>query len=229
MLIPIIALLIAQTKPVYGPPEPKIEFLRDVAPILDRNGCSSAACHGKFGGRGGFQLSLLTLSPEDDYEPIVYGGRGRRVNFAAPEQSLIVLKSTGQIPHEGGMRFKVNSADYSALVRWIRQGAPFALEDPRLVSLELLPKKVMLQKVGTKAPLKAIASFTDSSRRDVTNQAVFESTNTAVLDIGPGGVVSGKRWGGGAVLVRYLGNIAASFVTLPQVRSGPYPKIAAVN
>src|SRR5687768_4000012 len=40
------------------------EFLRDVAPILDRQGCSSAACHGKFGGRGDLALSLLTLAPE---------------------------------------------------------------------------------------------------------------------------------------------------------------------
>src|SRR6476659_4585478 len=78
--------------PAAAPSLGKIEFLRDSAPILDRGGCSCAGCHGKFGGRGGLQVSLLTLSPEDDYEPIVYGGRGRRVNFVAPEKSLLLLK-----------------------------------------------------------------------------------------------------------------------------------------
>src|SRR6476469_714841 len=63
-------------------------FLRDIAPILDKKGCSTAACHGKCGGRGGFQVSLLTLSPQDDYDPIVRGARGRRVNLTEPEKSL---------------------------------------------------------------------------------------------------------------------------------------------
>ena len=66
-------------KPGAATAGPKVEFLRDIAPILDRGGCSSAACHGKFGGRGGLQLSLMTLSPEDDYDPIVHAERGRRI------------------------------------------------------------------------------------------------------------------------------------------------------
>src|SRR6478752_3562698 len=84
----------AARKPA-APPVPKVvapehpQFLRDVAPILDKQGCSTAACHGKFGGRGDFQLSLLTLSPEDDYAPIINGARGRRVNLQEPEKSLI--------------------------------------------------------------------------------------------------------------------------------------------
>src|SRR5438105_1258289 len=99
----------AKKGPAVAAPPRRIEFLRDIAPILDRSGCSLAACHGKFGGRGGLQLSLLTLSPEDDYAPLIYGGRGRRVNFAAPEKSLLLLKPTMQVPHAGGLRFPVNS------------------------------------------------------------------------------------------------------------------------
>src|SRR3982074_2793613 len=78
------------------PPHPaaRFEFLRDIAPILDRGGCSAAGCHGKFGGRGGLQISLLTLSPEDDYEPLVFGARGRRINFVVPEKSFLLLKAT---------------------------------------------------------------------------------------------------------------------------------------
>ena len=81
------------------------QFLRDVAPILDRKGCSTAGCHGKFGGRGGFQLSLLTLAPADDFDPIVRGARGRRVNLLEPDKSLVVQKALGNLNHAGGQRF----------------------------------------------------------------------------------------------------------------------------
>ena len=252
---------------VPAPPPAPVEFLRDVAPILDRNSCSTAGCHGKFGGRGGFQISLLTLSPEDDYEPIIYGARGRRVNFAEPEKSLLLLKATGQVPHGGGPRFAANSPDYNTLLNWIKQGAHFDDKDPRLVSLAITPAKVTLLrplppvvkhpasvtaratgKRGRKpaavvaakpappvAPpipttqLHVWATYTDGSKRDVTKQTVFQSTNTGVLNVDTNGIVAGQRWGGGAILGRYLGTIAASFVTLPQERKGAYPVLAGAN
>ena len=95
--------------PVVDQVPDKVQFLRDIAPIIDRGGCSGAQCHGKFGGRAGFQVSLLTLNPEDDYEPIVFGGRGRRINFTEPEKSLFLLKATNQVDHAGGPRFDVGS------------------------------------------------------------------------------------------------------------------------
>ncbi len=224
-------LLAPLTGPVWAQakPAPHVEFLRDIAPILDRSGCSSAACHGKFGGRGGFQLSLLTLSPEDDYEPIIYGGRGRRVNFARPEKSLLLLKATGSIAHMGGQRFAIGSPEYNRILKWLKEGAPFEPTDPRLVSLSIEPKKIAFQKVGQKQKLRVVARYTDGSARDVTGQTVFQSTNDAVLHVTENGVVTGGRWGGGAILGRYLGTIAASFVTLPQARRGPYPNLPVNN
>jgi hypothetical protein len=247
-----------------APPPAPVEFLRDVAPILDRNSCSTAACHGKFGGRGGFQISLLTLSPEDDYEPLIYGARGRRVNFAEPAKSLLLQKAAGQVPHAGGARFAPDSPDYNTLLNWIKQGAPFSDKDPRLVSLSITPAKVTLVRplalasplpsptktrgkngkplvtraakpapsVTPRAPrtqLRVWATYTDGSRRDVTNQTVFQSTNSGVLNVVAGGEVTGQRWGGGAILGRYLGTIAASFVTLPQERKGAYPAMPSGN
>lgn len=211
-----------------APPRPP-EFLRDIAPILDKSGCSSANCHGKFGGRGGFQISLLTLSPEDDYEPIVYGSRGRRINFADPERSLVLLKATGQIPHGGAQRWPVDSPQYRTILRWIRAGAPFAASDPRLVRLELSPRRVALKHSGQIQRIRAIARYTDGSVRDVTAQTVFSSTNDAVLAVDDAGHVTGQRWGGGAILGRYLGTIAAAFFTLPQARKGPYPAVRCDN
>ena len=206
-----------------------VEFLRDVAPILDRGGCSGAACHGKFGGRGGLQVSLLTLSPEDDYEPLVYGARGRRVNFVVPEKSLLLLKATNASPHAGGARFAVGSPQYDTILRWIRAGAPFDDKDPRLVSLSISPQKFTLTRVGTPQQLRVIASYSDGSTRDVTSQTAFQSTNDAVLSVTQSGRVVGQRWGGGAILGRYLGTIVASFATLPQGRKGGYPAQPANN
>jgi hypothetical protein len=205
------------------------EFLRDVAPILDHSGCSTAECHGKFGGRGGFQLSLLTLSPEDDFSPIVDGGRGRRVNFAAPEQSLLLRKATGQVPHAGGMRFAVGSTEYRTILRWLRFGAPFRDSDARLSALAVSPPQATLPKVGATAALKVLATFSDGSTRDVTDRAVFQTTNDAVVRVGPDGRISAARWGGGAVIARYLGTVSAAFVTVPQARKGAYPGIPAGN
>jgi hypothetical protein len=91
-------------RPVKKTPPPPVR--PDVAPILDKKGCSVAGCHGKFGGRGGFAISLLTLSPWDDYDPIVRGAKGRRVNFAEPEKSLLLLKATGVYRAWGGARFE---------------------------------------------------------------------------------------------------------------------------
>ncbi len=207
----------------------KIEFLRDVAPILDRSGCSVAECHGKFGGRGGLQLSLLTLSPEDDYDPLIHGDRGRRVNFAAPEKSLFLLKSTAQIAHKGGRRFIVGSLAYNTLLNWVKSGAPFEPNDPRLVTLTLQPPLVALKKIGQKQQLHTLAVYTDGSKRDVTAQTVFMSTNGSILQVSPAGMVTGGRWGGGAILGRYLGTIAASFFTLPQTLKGAYPPLPSGN
>ena len=206
-----------------------VEFLRDIAPILDRSGCSVAECHGKFGGRGGLQISLLTLSPEDDFAPLVYGARGRRINFTAPEKSLLLLKATGKVMHRGGMRFAEDSPQYRQILRWIKQGAPFEDDDPRLTSLVLKPNKVALTKVGQIQQVRAIAKFTDGSTRDVTGQTVFRTTNPAVLSVSLDGKVVGTRWGGAAIQGRYLGSIAASFFTLPQERKGKYPAIAVSN
>src|SRR5688500_8721000 len=222
----------AQKKPNAQRPTPvlrKVEFLRDVAPILDRSGCSTAGCHGKFGGRGGFQLSLLTLAPEDDYDPIVYADRGRRVNFADPANSLLLLKATGKIAHGGGPRFQVGSPEYNTILAWLKAGAPFPDSDPRLANLTISPKKTQLPKVGKPQPLKVVATYTDGSRRDVTNQSVYESTNDAVIAVAQDGTAVGKRWGGGAVIARYLGSVTAAFFTLPQTLKGKYPPQPAGN
>jgi hypothetical protein len=213
-----------------NPTPPPPQFLRDIAPILDKKGCSTAGCHGKFGGRGGFQLSLLTLSPEDDYEPIVRGARGRRINFVEPEKSLFLQKATGKVSHGGGERFAVNSREYSLIRDWIAAGTPFdEAKDAKLVKLTVLPAQIALPKVGAKQPLKVYAKFSDGTVKNVTEYAMYESNDTAVATVDDNGIVTGKRWGGGSVVVRYLGTVAAAFLTLAREDKAPYPRVVGYN
>ncbi len=206
------------------------QFLRDVAPILDKKGCSTAGCHGKFGGRGGFQLSLLTLTPADDYDPIVRGARGRRVNTVEPEKSLLLLKATGVMGHAGGSRFAVGSPEWKTMRDWIAAGAPFSYEsDPKLARLTITPSQFTLTKVGQKLPLKVVASFTDGIVRDVTAQASYETNDPAVFDVDGNGVVTGKRWGGTSVVVRYLGEVQAVDLSLPRAEKTVFPKLTPAN
>ena len=197
-------------------PEPAVRFLKDVAPILDKHGCSAGMCHGKFGGQGGLNLSLLTLNPESDYAPIVHHSRGRRINLIEPDQSLFFLKPTGQIVHEGGLRFDPSSDEASTILRWIEAGAPFSNDEPRLRKLEIQPTTFVLSDVGETAQLKVLAYFSDGSVEDVTEKAVYESKDTPVAEVSPTGEVASVRWGGTAVIARFLGVVTASFVTIPR-------------
>ena len=80
-------------------------FLYEVEPILSRAGCNLGGCHGNATGKGGFQLSLRNENPEMDYNALAGQHAGRRVNAFKPEDSLILLKATQAVPHEGGKRF----------------------------------------------------------------------------------------------------------------------------
>src|SRR3954451_14654821 len=89
--------------------ERPIDFDTEVVPILTRIGCNAGACHGAAIGRGGFKLSLLGYDSAADFESLVLELKGRRVNLAFPDKSLILRKPTGQIPHEGGIKFGIAS------------------------------------------------------------------------------------------------------------------------
>ena len=97
-------------------------------PVLFRAGCNSGGCHGAAIGKDGFHLSLFGYDPAGDYYRLTQQIVGRRVDLAAPEQSLLLLKATDTIPHEGGERFSKNSEAYRTLARWIASGMSYRAE-----------------------------------------------------------------------------------------------------
>ncbi len=102
------------------------DFQKHVVPLLGRLGCNAANCHGSFQGQGGFQLSLFGFDFRADHSAVTADAESRdglRINTRDAAQSLLVLKPSRQLDHEGGMRFKQGSWEHHLLLRWIESGA----------------------------------------------------------------------------------------------------------
>src|SRR5688572_2968939 len=97
----------------------RASFRNDVMAVLSKAGCNAGTCHGNKNGKGGFKLSLRGQDPDIDYLTLTRDLMARRVNRLQPEESLILLKPTGRIAHEGGARFDRESLEYGILRDWI--------------------------------------------------------------------------------------------------------------
>src|SRR5262245_27043019 len=121
--------LIASLTTVAFAAEGRVTFLRDVAPILNKVGCTAGTCHGAAKGKNGFKLSLRGYDPRFDYEALLYDLSGRRFNRADPGRSLMLAKPTQEVAHGGGQRFEINSRYYKTILDWISAGVPYG--DPQ--------------------------------------------------------------------------------------------------
>jgi hypothetical protein len=160
-------------------PEP-VRYRHEVTAVFARGGCNSGACHGNLNGKGGFRLSLRGEDPDFDYVSLTKDALGRRVNPHDPDASLLLLKATGAVPHEGGRRFGRDSLEYRLLRDWIRSGLPADTDAPRLTRLTVTPATKVLYAPEDHVRLKVRAGFADGSERDVTRLSVFEPSNTQV-------------------------------------------------
>src|SRR3954451_12214358 len=78
-----------------------VSFRNDVMAVFSKAGCNAGACHGNKNGKASFKLSLRGQDPDLDLAALTRDMEGRRVNVLEPDRSLILLKATAQIPHEG--------------------------------------------------------------------------------------------------------------------------------
>ena len=120
LLVAVTAMLVAG-RPVLHAAE--VSFTRDVMPVLSKAGCNLGTCHGNQFGKGGFKLSLRGENPDADFVTLTHEQVGRRVNTVRAESSLLLLKPTMSVPHEGGKRFAEDSPEYDLLRRWIARRA----------------------------------------------------------------------------------------------------------
>lgn len=193
---------------------PKVTFLRDVAPILNKASCTSGPCHGAAKGKNGFKLSLRGYDPQFDYEALLYDLSGRRFNRADPARSLMLAKPTQQVAHGGGLRFDVNSDYYKIILNWISQGVPYG--DPAkdaVTRIEVEPKEIFMDKPGESSRVKIMAHYADGGSRDVTREANLDSNIPDVAAVADA-QVKGARTGEATILIRYQGKLATVPVTV---------------
>jgi hypothetical protein len=181
-----------------------ISFRNDVMAILSKSGCNAGACHGNANGKASFKLSLRGESSDLDHAALTQDQFNRRVDLMEPDQSLILLKASAQLAHEGGQRFKTNSWEYSAFAQWVAAGATNDLATaPRLQALEVSPRESILIEPTNTIQITATARFSNGKSRDVTSLAVYESANP-IVEISATGLVKTSQPGETTVLVRYL-------------------------
>src|SRR5437762_5696396 len=135
-----------------------VSFERDIMAVLSKAGCNLGACHGNQEGKGGFKLSLRGENSAADYEALLRQADQRRVNLLDPEASLLLQKPTGQVVHQGGLRFNRESIEYRLLRDWIAAGAPApAAGAAALVRLEVTPREPVLIDPVDSAQLRVVA------------------------------------------------------------------------
>jgi hypothetical protein len=205
-----------------APAADNVTFLRDVAPIINKSGCTQGTCHGAAKGKNGFKLSLRGYDPRYDYEALLYDLSGRRFNRADPGASLMLLKPTMEVAHQGGMRFEKDSDYYRTIYNWIGQGVPFGDENKDAVAdLHVEPKDIFMTKPGGTAAVKVVATYKDGQVRDVTRETSVESNVPDVATVDPKTAeVSGVRTGEATLLVRYQGKFSTIPVTVLNPKSG---------
>lgn len=199
---------------------PPVSFLQDVQPVLSKMGCNQGTCHGSKDGKGGFKLSLRGYDALYDHRALTDDFGARRFNRAAPDQSLMLLKATGSIPHVGGVRTTVDHPYYEIVRSWIANGCRLDLDAPKVASIEIFPKDPIVPRPNMKQQMSVVATFSDGTTRDVTREAFIESGNIEVIEADQTGLLTMLRRGEAPVLVRYQGAYAAATLTVMGDRSG---------
>ena len=208
----------------------EVLFRRETMAVLSKAGCNAGGCHGNATGKGGLKLSLRGQDPDLDWLALTREQGGRRVNLLQPEQSLLLLKATAALAHEGGQRFAAGSPQYEMLLRWIRDGAADSgAQASKLVKLDVGAPPGVLVEPAVEVKLRAVARFADGTERDVTGLAVYEPNNFTAK-VSADGLVTREKAGETTVLVRYLDQqVAVPFAFVPARPEFVWSAPAAVN
>lgn len=172
---------------------------------ISKAGCNLGTCHGNATGKGGFKLSLRGQDPDFDFKALARDIAGRRVNAFQPEQSLILVKGTNQIAHEGGKKLDAQGWEYQVLRGWIAAGMP--RDDataPKVAKLIVTPREAVLDEPQSQQQISVQAVFADGTQQDVTERAIYEPLQNGLVEVSKGGLVKRLQFGEPSVLVRFL-------------------------
>ncbi len=191
-------------------------FEKDIQPILTRYSCNSGSCHGKQRGQNGFQLSLLGFDNDFDFYSLTSESRGRRIFPASPENSLLLKKASGQVPHGGGKKLPQDGNAYAQILSWLKSGQlRTQSSEPKVESIEIFPSEVRLTP-SSKLQIKVVARLSNGISQDVTHLAAFQSSESVLASVDADGlVVAGPLPGEVAVMARFMEKFSVLMVTMP--------------
>jgi hypothetical protein len=209
----------------------KVDFERHVMGLLSKVGCNSGSCHGSFQGKNGFRLSLFGYEPNLDHGWITKDNFGRRVNTATPDDSLLLLKGAGRMPHDGGMRFGKDSWVYRIFRQWIADGAKHTPGSGEIRELTISPPDFAVLPAEKTLQVKVTAAFADGTAEDITPFCDFKISDDAVASVSPLGLLTARQPGDVGLAVLYRGSVKAIRVLVPApAKPGfKYPDTPAVN
>lgn len=209
---------------------PDVSFTNEVLPILTKSGCNAGSCHGAATGKNGFGLSLFGFDPAHDHLALTRELRGRRLDVASPDDSLFLQKGSARVGHQGGKRLAADGAFYRDLRAWVAAGAGNdGTSAPRLVAIDLLPATAVAIG-GQSLPLLLCARYTDGSDRDVTDLALWSSSNEGAVTVDGSGHAQTHDAGEAYVLARFGGFAVVSQVQV-HADATPFvwPEVAPAN
>jgi hypothetical protein len=209
---------------------PDVDFERHVMGLLSKVGCNAGSCHGSFQGKNGFRLSLFGYEPAMDHAALTRDNLARRVNLVKPEESLLLLKGSGAMAHDGGMRFGKDSWVYNVFREWVKGGAKWKPGSGAISKLTLTPADFAIVADSKPLQVKVTATFADGSSEDITPFCDFRITDDAIATVSPLGLLTPRQPGDAGLTVLYRGSVQALRVLVPApARPGGYPKVPETN
>ena len=214
-----------------GQKDRAVSFRLDVMPVFLRATCNSGGCHGAARGKDGFRLSLFGMDPDGDYTRLTREMIGRRINLAIPEESTLVEKVVGLVPHSGNKLYDADSQYNKTILEWIATGAK---DDPtdiaKVTGIEVFPKQIVLEGKAATQQITVRATYSDGTDRDVTSLALFMSNNDPVASISKDGLVKSGDRGAAFMLARFdVFSVTAQAIVIPKGLVYERPKALEVN
>ena len=210
--------------------EVSINFSQDLLSIFTQRSCNTPTCHGAIAGQAGFKLSLFGYDPHADYRMIVEADEGRRVDLKDPEKSLLLMKPTFSVPHGGGKRLTLDSAEYGTIAGWLKQGARYNSDGPRVTDIAIYPRERILLGLGTSQRWVVLGTLSDGTTRDMTGEVKYQVGNDSIVQVTPEGESKAVGRGQTHVMVRAMGRVAVARVgVVDEAPMAEYPPLSAHN
>jgi mono/diheme cytochrome c family protein len=208
-----------------------VSFKLDVMPIFMKAGCNTGSCHGSARGQDRFMLSLFGYDPEGDHHRITREQGTRRINLALPEESMLLEKAIGAVPHTGGKLFDQKSNHWKILHKWLQAGAPKDTESvAKPERIELFPPTLLLEGKGATQQIIVLAHYSDGSTRDVTPLTVFQSNKEETALVNEHGEITAGKHGEAFVMARFhVFTEGIQTIVIPEGLDYTKPKVKEYN